>query len=336
MKIHPMAVYRIDEVASERFRYSLTNDEEQYITSNKAFPLVRELMHKYDLQVLGVRGETIEGANIYLSRSDGFPVCKVHWAKQKESFAFRNIMVCKERGRNFEDKLIYYAKRVPHLMKTIKEQRLMPESTDDAIRQLFISHVRESVLELSHTFGDVYKSARLDGEHVHKLIRIVLDNQSTSILSKESMALIQETLDKYNAIDSIRAKRMEELNEVFKAPMYMAMHDSLHSFLVGKVNIKPTFGGNDAHSINTFEMNIVEPFVRYRDVTDVPDIIPTMAMLKSSLEQRYPSIRYVGESGFFPEKYKGVIPELRLMSFHAKNDWGNMSLLKPSILLMPS
>ena len=66
--IHTHAAYRMSEHGEEKF--PLTADEAYRITDNKAFPLVRELAHKYDLQVLAISGETIEGANIYLSRAE--------------------------------------------------------------------------------------------------------------------------------------------------------------------------------------------------------------------------------------------------------------------------
>lgn len=335
MKIHPFAVYQSNDTNHKKL--PITTDELYRVTDNKAFPLARELMHKYDLQVLAIRGDTVEASRIYLSREDGFPVCKLFWAKEKEAFAIQNIMVAKERGRNFEDKLTYFAKRVPHLMKTIKEQRLMPESTQDAFRQLFISDIRECVLGLSRTFGDIRKSVMLDGQVTHDLLKIVLNNRSAASLSKESMVLVQDALDKYDDIDSMRAKRVEELTEVFNAPMRVAYSDLLGSFMVGKVDLKPVFySDQDGHSLRELEIAIAEPFMRVNDVTEVPDMIPTMAMLKSQIEQRFPSCMFIGESGFYPDRYAGVVPELRVMGFHKKDKWGNTALLKPSLLFMPS
>lgn len=336
MKIlHTHAAYRMSEHGEEKF--PLTADEAHRVTDNKAFPLVRELAHKYDLQVLGIAGETIEGANIYLSRADGIPLCRVYWMKNKEAFAIRNVMVTKDRGRDYEDRLIFFGKKVNFLMKVIEEKQLIPKTTDDMFRCVFGTDIYNMAQMFSNTLGEVRKHNMLSGDEVHRLLMIVLNNQSKDTLSKDTMNKVLLTLDKYNDIDSMRAKRIEEMREVFSQPLRVLGSDALGSFMVGKIQLQPTWGDGDSMGeLQGIKMDIAESFKRVNDVVEVDDAITTMAMLKTHLQQLYPNMEFKGDSGFFPESFKGIIKELNVMAFNKRDSWGNTALLKPSFIFMPS
>ena len=333
--IHTHAAYRMTEHGEEKF--PLTADEAHRVTDNKAFPLVRELAHKYDLQVLAISGETIEGANIYMSRADGMPVCRVFWMKNKEAYAIRNVMEEKDRGRDYEDKLTFFGKRVNFLMKVIEEKGLIPKTTEDMFRRVYGSDIYNVLQMFSNTFGETRKHGFLTGEETHRLLTIVLNNQSKDTLSKDTMNKVLLTLDKYVEIDSMRAKRVEEMREIFSKPLRVVGHDALESFMVGKIELQPTWGDGDSMGeLQSVKVNIAEPFKRVNDVMEVDDAITTMAMLKTHLQQIYPNMTFKGESGFYPESFKGVIKELNVMAFNKKDSWGNTSLLKPSFIFMPS
>jgi len=333
--IHTHAAYRMSEHGEEKF--PLTADEAYRITDNKAFPLVRELAHKYDLQVLAIAGETIEGANIYLSRADGIPVCRVYWMKNKEAYAIRNVMEVKDRGRDYEDKLIFFGKKVNFLMKVIEEKKLIPKTTEDMFRCVFGSDIYNMLQMFSNTLGEVRKYNTLSGDEVHRLLMIVLNNQSKDTLSKDTMNKVLVALDKYGEIDSMRAKRIEEMREIFNKPLRVVGNDALGSFMAGKVALQPTWGDNDSMGeLQSYRLEITEPFKRVNDVMEVDDAITTMAMLKTHLQQLYPNMTFKGESGFYPESFKGIIKELNVMAFNKRDSWGNTSLLKPSFIFMPT
>jgi len=333
--IHTHAAYRMSEHGEEKF--PLTADEAFRVKDNNAFPLVRELAHKYDLQVLAIAGETLEGANIYMSRADGIPICRVYWMKNKEAYAIRNVMVAKDRGRDHEDKLIFFGKRVSFLMKVIEERDLIPKTTEDMFRCVYGSDIYNMISQLSNTFGETRKHGLLTGEETHRLLTIVLNNQSKDTLSKDTMEKVLVTLDKYEQIDSMRAKRIEEMREIFSKPLRVVGHDALGSFMVGKVLLQPTWGDGDSMGdLQSIKMDIAEPFKRVNDVMEVDDAITTMAMLKTHLQQIYPNMTFTGDSGFYPESFKGVIKELNVMAFNKRDSWGNTSLLKPSFIFMPT
>jgi hypothetical protein len=311
---------------------------EEIVVLNKAFPLVREMAHKYGLSVIAMN-ETLspELSSLFLAREDGIPVCKVFYMVDRESFAIRNCMVMKERGRTSEDKLTYFGKKVSFVMKTIEKEGLIPTTPLHFVTHVFGSQIGSGVDSFSESYGEVRKGSHLNGDIAHELIEIALGNRHLSTLSSESMNKVQYALDKYRAADKTREERKKEVTEVFSAPMWAIIYDSTDSFCIGKLNLTPHWGdGAYTTSAQSLDIQIVEPFKRVADVTDVPELIPTMTMLKVAVQQN-DSIRdkrFVGESEFFPYDFERVIPELRVIGMRSGTRWDRRALLDPKLLLV--
>ena len=316
------------------FAVKITEDQ---VVSNKAFPLVRELAHKYGLSVIAMHGRFNETLNtLYMSREDGIPVCKVFFYEEKESFAILNCMTAKDRGRNHDDKLTYFGKRVPFVMKTIEKEGLIPKDTAEFFGSTLASPILAAVDNLSSSYGDVRKSNGISGEIIHNLIEIALGNRHVSTLSSESMTKVQSALDKYRDADKTRVERQRELNEVFSNPVWAILYDDTDTFCVGKLKLSPTWNSSVETTPASVDMNIVENFRRVADVTEITELIPSMAMLKTAIEQARPDIRYefVGDSGFFPTNWTGVSNSLRVMTVNCGDRWSSRMLLKPKMILV--
>lgn len=317
------------------FAVKITEEE---VVLNKAFPLVRELAHKYGLMVLAInkRFESPNLNSMYLSREDGIPVCKVFFMEDKESFAIRNCLTQKDRGRSRDDKLTYFGKRIPFLMKVIEKEILIPRDTQDFIRITMGRHIKSAVDSLSVSYGEIRKSNGISGEIIHDLIEIALGNRHVSTLSAESMSKVQSILDKYRDADKTRVERQQELGEIFDKPMWAILHDNTDSFCVGKIKLSPTWGDVSDTMPSSVDVSIVEDFRRVADVTEVGELIPTMAMLKTSIEQARPDVKYefVGDSGFFPRNWTGVSNSLRVMTVDCGDRWTSTLLLKPKMIMV--
>lgn len=310
---------------------------EEEVVTNKAFPLVRELAHKYGLMVIAASRRFEGDLNLlYLSREDGIPVCKVFFMEDKESFAIRNCLTQKDRGRSRDDKLTYFGKRIPFLMKVIEKESLIPRDTQDFINATMGQQIKRSVDDLSSSYGEIRKSNHLIGEIQHELIEIALGNRHLSTLSAESMSKVQSALDKYRDADKTRVERQQELSEIFDKPMWAILHDNTDSFCVGKMRLSPTWGSVNETTPASVDMSIVEDFRRVADVTEVAELIPTMAMLKTSIEQARPDVKYefVGDSGFFPRNWTGASPSLRVMTVDCGDRWSSTLLLKPRMIMV--
>jgi hypothetical protein len=315
------------------FAAKITEDE---VIANKAFPLVRELAHKYGLSVIAMHKRSDEKLNsLYMSRADGIPVCKVFFYEERESYAIRNCMKGKDRGRSHEDKLTYFGKKVSFVMKTIEKEGLIPKDTTAFIKETMKYNIRSSVDSMSSSYGEIRKGVSMGGDLMHDLIEIALGNRHVSTLSAESMGKVQSILDKCRAADNTRAERQRELSEIFGSPMWAIIYDDTDSFCIGKMKLFPTWNGVGDTTPASLDMEIVEDFRRIADLTEVAELIPTMAMLKTSIEQARPDIKFdfVGDSKFFPRNWNNVSPELRAMAIEC-NSWSNSLLLKPRMIMV--
>jgi hypothetical protein len=310
---------------------------EEDVVLNKAFPLVRELAHKYGLMVLAVSKRYESNLNpMYLARTDGIPVCKVFFMAEKESFAIRNCMNQKDRGRSRDDKLTYFGKKVSFVMKTIEKEHLIPTDTQQFISAMLGGRIKSAVDNLSSSYGEIRKGNSISGEIMHSLMEIALGNRHLSTLSSESMTKVQSALDKYRDADKTRVERQRELSEIFSKPMWAVMYDNTDSFCVGRMKLSPTWCDASSSSATSFDLSIVEDFRRVADVTEVTELIPTMAMFKTSIEQARPDIKYefVGDSKFFPNNWNGVSTSLGVMAVDCGDRWSGSLLLKPRLLMV--
>jgi hypothetical protein len=316
------------------FAAMITDDD---VMTNKAFSLVRELAHKYKLLVLAKsKANDPEYNELYMAREDGIPVCKVFFMRDKESYAIRNCMTEKDRGRSRDDKMTYFGKRIPFVMKAIEKEGLIPKDTLALLEATTKYNIKSAVDSLSSSYGEIRKSASMSGEIMHDLIEIALGNRHVSTLSAESMTKVQSVLDKCRAADKTRAERQRELHEVFGSPMWVIIYDTTDSFCIGKMKLSPTWNGVSDTTPASLDMEITEDFRRVADITEVTELIPTMVMLKTSIEQARPDIKYdfAGDSKFFPRNWNSVSTELRAMAVDCSSSWSNNGLLKPRLLMV--
>ena len=103
------------------------------------------------------------------------------------------------------------------------------------------------------------------------------------------------------------------------------------------MNLIPKWKNDSYHtSVDDLTIEIAEPFKRVADITDVPELIPTMTMLKVAIQQT-DSIRdkrFVGESEFFPYEFERVVTELRVIGTRSANRWDRKAVLNPKLLLV--
>lgn len=316
------------------FAAEITDED---VVSNKAFPLVRELAHKYGLSVIATFERMDKKLNpLYMARADGIPICKVFFMEDKESFAIRNCMTAKDRGRSQEDKLTFFGKKVSFVMKTIEKESLLPRDATDFFLVMAGDKIRNAVDKLSSSFGEVRKGNSISGEVIHELIEIALGNRHVSTLSAESMTKVQSALDKYRDADKTRVERQRELAEIFSKPMWAVMYDQTESFCAGMMKLNPTWDDVANTTPSYVGFTIVEDFRRVADVTEITELIPTMAMLKTSIEQARPDVKFefVGDSKFFPTNWTGVSTSLGVMTVDVGDRWSSRALLKPQMLLV--
>jgi len=311
--------------------------DEEHIHQNAAFPLLREITHKYGLRVIDVAIPTSSHNNrMLLADEQGFVVASIWKDKNDETYNIRSVTNQKDRGRHWEDRFTYYAKRIPSLMKTIAKENLIPSDTLSAIKNMYGVNLRGCVSDISNGYGTIQKSTGgLDGDDIHLLLQIVLNNRSLESLPKESIAKVKDTFDKYEQIDNIRVKRREEMRSMFSKPIAVAMHDDI-GFMYGKLKLTPKYYSSkvDDAGVHSVDIEIVENFKRLHDIEEVSELIPTLTMHKVYMQEKNSEYKFVGDSQLFPARASGYTPELRVAAFSDSDRWGQTAILKSTWMLI--
>ena len=303
---------------------------EQSIRDNEAFPLLREITHKYGLKVID------SNAKLLLADEQGFPIANIWKDRSTDAYNIRATMVAKDRGRHWEDKYTYFGKRISHLMKVIEKEELLPKNSEEFINRTFGMNIRGAITRISEQYGEIRKSGGyFTGEEIHHLLHIVLNNRTMESLSKESIAKVKDTFDKYGQVDIMRDKRKTEMIDMFSKPMSVLVRDDM-GFMAGKLMLEPLWSINDESSLMSSRCAIAEPFRRINDVDECVELIPTLTMLKVYMQEKYSvtASNCHGESGLFTNIGDTYIPELRTVGFDENGRWTHSGILKSNWLFI--
>jgi hypothetical protein len=312
---------------------------EEAIREHEAFPLLRELTHKYGLKVISRTVGSNHHLRLLLADEQGFPIASIWKDRQTDAYNIRATMVAKDRGRHWEDKYTYYAKRISHLMKVIEKDELLPKNSEEFINRTFGMNIRGAICRMSEPYGEIRKSGHyFSGEEVHSLLKIVLNNRSIDELPKESIAKVKDTFDKYAQVDIMRDKRRTEMVDMFSKPMSVLVRDDM-GFMAGKLILEPLWAINDESSLVSSRCAIAEPFKRIHDVDECVDLIPTLTMLKVYMQEKMSRNNdgvkiHHGESGLFTNIGDTYIPELRTVGFDENGRWTHSGILKSNWLFI--
>jgi hypothetical protein len=260
-------------------RYILAGFEseelEQVLKASNAFPLVREMCHKFGLKVL-VEAELGGGRQAFqLCLPNGMAVGKAYVqlnADNKLEYCYRTPYYKKERGSSDEDKQTLRSTKVSSLMATLSRVKAIP-SVDDLIGKKMTK--LSSAMDIMETsMGNTHKStSELQADEIQALLCAFLGESPNGNHITIDTLKCKKVLDKYNEVDRIRVKRLEEVGRFFRNPFYMIGADSFGHFIVGKVKI-----------VGEKQYEIVEQFKRYADIIERDDLIPVMTMTKLAYE----------------------------------------------------
>jgi hypothetical protein len=314
MLVHPTVVDSITEAS---------------VITNRAYPLLRELVYHYGVQVVGYshmpHSDNMDVARLVIAWKE-IPVGLVFYDMNTQQFAFRTVMAPKERGRTYEDKYTYFASKVSVLMRNIKKYKLMPDSVDDLVATQYRNDFYTVPIMVSKSFDGKYKSNKLDCDEIHTLLNIVFNNQGTHNLSRESIDKYKSLLDIFDGVDKVRAKQTEELQDIFSKPVWAIGYDKTNTFIVGKVQFDIALDRD--HDVRDVKFSVVNPFVRTKDIDHIDELIPKLTMTKVHMQQyhedKVKAFGFVGESQLVPKRPEMYIPELRVAGCRV-DTWGTLS-----------
>ena len=289
--------------------HPISDVTESTVIMSKAYPVIRELVHKYKLKVVGSKlagwNSNVEFAQFYMARDDGMILGTVGVNREGQYF-FRSVIHCKERGRVREDRYTYLGLKPSSLMRSIDKNMLIPSRTEDIINRL--GHVREAVKAALRGHDNVNKSTMMDGAEMHDILKVVFGYQDINKLPIESINKFRKVLDSYNEVDKTREDKLNLVKEKFDKPIKFLMYDDTKTFLKGSMKVRVAF--NQYYNLDETIVESVE-CQRVRTFMDDTDISPLMAMLKVKMQQD--ETPFAGDEGFFPLCGDKYIEELGIV-----------------------
>jgi hypothetical protein len=278
---------------------------EAEVIMSRGYPLLRELIHKYKLVVMGKRNPLNPDSNTFmLSREDGIIVGCAGYSEREGVYFFRSVTKPKERGRSSEDRFTYKSVKLPALMRTIEKQKLIPDSYMEVINKLsHMNTVVSSVISKHNSYSK--NSGGFSGASIHELLKVAFGYQNMKSLSTDSIVFYRKALDEYNQVDETRVTRLNMVKEVFDKPIKYLSYDSTGTFIKGSMRLDIKF--DEYYRLDEVKVAEMEA-QRVRTFMDDPDIAPRMAMLKVMVQKT--SDEFDGEEGFFPRSGEGYHEEL--------------------------
>jgi hypothetical protein len=280
---------------------------EAEVIMSKGYTLLRELIHKYNLVVIGKRHpNNLDSSSYMLSREDGMVIGCAGYDSREGNYFFRTVITPKERGRSSEDRFTYKSVKVPSLMRTIEKHKLIPKDSLEVINKL--SHTSSLVSKVIDKHGNYGKSTGgFSGATLHELLNVAFGYQDMNSLPTDSINFFRKALDEYNQVDETRKARLNVVKEVFDKPIKFLSYDSTGTFIKGTMCLAVSF--DDYYRLDDVKVVKMEA-ERVRTFMDDPDIASRMAMLKVTLQKNSSATEFVGEEGFFPQYSEGYNDDL--------------------------
>jgi len=255
-----------------------SDELEQSLKASRAFPLVRDLCHKFGLKVLA-EGETLGGNQSFqLCLPNGMTVGKAFVrdidvdGSLTTVYCYRTPYYRKERGRNDDDKTTLRSTKVSSLIATINRVKAIPDIPKLLDKKM--GKLSDAIEIMERKMGSTFKStSELQADEIQALLCAFLGESPNGNHITIDTIKCKKVLDKYNEADRVRVKKLEEVDRFFRNPFYMIGADKFGHFIVGKVKIT-----------GDKQYDIVEPFKRYKDITERDDLIPVMTMTKLAYE----------------------------------------------------
>lgn len=256
-----------------------SDELEQSLKNSRVFPLVRDLCHKFGLKVLAETN--LAGKQAFqLCLTNGMAVGKAYVRdidvndSLTTEYCYRSPYYRKERGRDEDDKTTLRSTKVSSLIATINRVKAIPDIPKLLDKKM--GKLSDAIGLMERKMGSTYKStSELQADEIQALLCAFLGESPNGNHITIDTIKCKKVLDKYNEADRVRVKKLEEVDRFFRNPFYMIGADKFGHFIVGKVKIT-----------GEKQYDIVEPFKRYKDITERDDLIPVMTMTKLAYEDK--------------------------------------------------
>jgi len=248
------------------------------VLSNSVMPLVKELNHAYGLKVF--RKSTHNGYTGYLMcNEEGFAIAKVFF--HDDALCYHAPYQQKSRGSDEFDRRTFRSKKLSTLMSTLKKANIV--TTTDRVLTHYKRQFDNMIGKVSNSFEDKSKDS-LPPAHAQKLLQAIADGKTMDYFSQSDRDLYLQILDNYKNVDTMKEAKKKGIESMF-SDCYLVLADGDGQYLVSDSTYEyatsPYYSGTRLHIKPT------TPFKRVKSLTDYPNIISTLTMLKVHLGDNF-------------------------------------------------
>jgi hypothetical protein len=260
---------------NDRLFHAVSDDSlKEEVLSNGALPLVKELNHAYGLKVF--RKSTNNGyAGFLMCNEEGFAIAKVFF--HDDAFCYHAPYQQKSRGSDEFDRRTFRSKKLSTLMSTLKKANIV--TTTDRVLIHYKRQFDNLISKVSNSFEDRGKD-NLPAVHAQKLLQAIVEGKDMNYFSQSDRDLYLNILDNYKNVDTMKVVKKEGIESMF-SDCHLVLADGDGQYLVS--NSTYEYATSPYYSGTRLHIKPTTPFKRVKSLTDYPNIISTLTMLKVHL-----------------------------------------------------
>ena len=307
---------------NDRLFHAVTdNSLKEEVLSNGVMPLVKELNHAYGLKVY--KKSTNNGYQGFVMCNDeGFAIAKVFF--HDDAFCYHSPYQQKSRGSDEFDRKTFRSKKLSTLMSTLKKTNIV--TTTDRVLKHYKRQFDNMVSKVSNSFEDKSKDS-MPASHAQKLLQAMVDGKDMNSFLHSDRDLYLEILDNYKNVDKMKVVKKEGIESMF-SDCYLVLADSNGQYLISESTYEYSVSTNWNNS--KLEIKPTTPFKRVKNLTDYPDALSALTMLKVHLGDNFKPFASA-DNNTFPLGDKHI-PDLDVVygyeSRHGDFDMGFLCLSK--------
>jgi hypothetical protein len=265
---------------NDRLFHTVVNDSlKEDVLANNVLSLVKELNHAYGLKVYG--GSTQNGYHGFtMCNDEGLPIAKVFF--HDGSYCYHAPYQQKSRGSDEFDRQTYRSKKLSTLMSTLKKANIV--TTTDRVLLHNKRRLEFLVSKVSSSFEDKAKDTMPAG-NAQELLQAMVEGKGLDSFPQSSRDLYLHILDEYKNIDIMKVAKKKGIESMFR-DCYLIFGDNNGQYLITESSWEYSSGGYVGNSVK-LTIKPTKPFKRVKDLSDYPNVLSTMTMLKVHLGDEF-------------------------------------------------
>lgn len=287
---------------NDRLFHAVANDSlKEEVLSNNVLPLVRELSHTYGLKVYGKNHH--QGYLGYsMCNEEGLPIARVFF--HDDSYCYHAPYQQKSRGSDDFDRHTYRSKKLSTLMSTLKKANIV--TTTSRVLAHFNRRLNDLTSRVSSSFEEKNKES-LPPAHAQKVLQAMLEGKGLDSFTQSDRDLYLHILDEYKNVDIMKEEKKKGVESMF-SDCYLVLGDVNGQYIVCESTYEYA-PSPYATGVVKLAIKPTTPFKRVKDLTEYPQILTTLTMLKVNLGDNFRPFSGLTDNNLFPRGDKHI-PDL--------------------------